>query len=105
MQGFKVTNSHSYVSFLFEEFYGVVGVRKDLCSRLRDEYRGALFCCPDYEDLLGCFVGVLELSFNPAGYCGSFVETTHTLFYVSVQADFAKLPAVFINDGAGIPSR
>jgi hypothetical protein len=25
--------------------------------------------------------------------------------FVSVQADFAKLPAVFINDGTGTPSK
>jgi hypothetical protein len=33
-----------------------------------------------------------------------FINASNRLL-VSVQADFAKLPADFINDGAGTPSR
>ena len=38
------------------------------------------------------------------GY-GSRIPISSRKNKVSVQADFAKLPADFINDGAGIPSR
>ena len=45
---------------------------------------------------------VLKLWREEKGY---ELDEEHTIKMVSVQADFAKLPAGFINDGAGTPSR